>query len=145
LSFLAKLLLGNGRLKPQTRAALESEGLSFIEEGLPGSIRYRHFKAPGKRFHGKVTSERFGLGISERRLAVYCRSGRVKVIDSAFSDPRWSAVEVALENNDTVSIRIDYDRVDVPNVSGEITITTRTPKAASVVELLQARLGRRDS
>jgi hypothetical protein len=144
LSFVAKLLLGNGKLKPKTRVALESEGLLFIEEGLPGSIRYRHFKAPGRRFNGKVTAERFGLGISEQRLAVYCRSGRVKLIDSAFSDPRWSAVEVTLPNSDTVSIRIDYDRVDVPKVSGEITISMRTSKAASVVELLQSRLGDQD-
>ena len=116
-----------------------------MEEGLPGSIRYRRFKSPGRRFHGKVTPERFGLGISEQRLAIYCRSGRAKLIDSAFSDPRWSAVEVTLQNNDRVSITIDYDRVDVPNVSGEITISMRTPNAAIVVELLQARMGRPDS
>ena len=142
MSFIAKLLLGTGKLKPELRAALESEGLVTLEEGLRGSVRYRHFKAPGRRFHGKVTLERIGLAISEQRLAVYCRSGRVKLIDSAFSDPRLSAVDVVLHNSDTVSIRIDYNRVDVPNVSGEITIKARTPKAASVVEHLQTRLRR---
>lgn len=140
MTFLAKLLLGSGKLKPELRAALESEGLVTIEEGLRGSVRYRRFKAPGRRFHRKVTPERIGLAISEQRLAVYCRSGRVKLIDSAFSDPRLSAVEVSLQDSDTVSIRIDYDRADVPNVSGEITITARTPKAANVVEHLRARL-----
>lgn len=140
MTFLAKLLLGNGKLKPELRAALESEGLVILEEGLRGSVRYRRFKAPGRRFHGKVTPERIGLAISDQRLAVYCRSGRVKLIDSAFSDPRWSAVEVSLRDSKTVAIRIDYDRLGIPDVSGEITITARTPKAANVVEQLQARL-----
>ena len=143
--FFAKLLLGTGRLKPELHAVLDSEGLVIIEEGLPGAVRYRRFKAPGRRFHGKVTLERIALAISDQRLAVYCRSGRAKLIDAAFSDPRLSAVEVSLRNNDTVSIQVDYDRMDVPSVSGEIAITARTPKAASIVEHLQARLGRTES
>jgi len=140
MAFFAKLLLGNGTLKPELRARLESEGLVVLEEGLPGSVRYRKFKAPGRRSHGKVTPERIGLAISEQRLAIYCRSGRAKLIDTAFSEPRLSALEVSLLNGDTVSIRIDYGRVDVPNVSGEIEIRVKTPKAANVVEQLKARL-----
>ena len=142
MSFLAGLLLGNGQLRPQLRAALESEGLVILEEGLSGSVRYRHFKAPGRRFHGKVTMQRIGAAISERRLAVYCRSGRAKLIDTPFSDPRWSAVEVSLHDGETVSIRIDFDRAEVPKVSGEMEIRFGTPNAATFVGHLQSRLGR---
>jgi hypothetical protein len=141
MAFLTKLLVGNGNLKPRLRAALESEGLVTIEEGLPGSVRYTHFKAPGRRAHGKVTPEQIGLGISKERLAVYCRSGRTKLIDTPFSDPRLSTIDVSLQDNNTVSILIDFDRVDVPNVSGEITITAKTPQAANIVEHLRGRLG----
>lgn len=140
MGFFGRLLLGTGTFKPEQRTVLESEGLVTIEEGLRGSVRYRHFKAPGRRFHGKVTLERLAVGISERRLAVYCRSGRVKLIDSAFSDPRWQAVAVSLHDGDTVSIRVDYDRAGVPDVSGEIEIRAKTPNAPSVVEHLKARL-----
>lgn len=78
MMFFPTILLGNGKLKPQLRAALESEGLLIIEGRLQGSIHYRHFKAPGRRSHGKVTLERIALAISEQRLAVYSRSGRAK-------------------------------------------------------------------
>ncbi|HJR44579.1 MAG TPA: hypothetical protein VJ927_03155 [Actinomycetota bacterium] len=139
MAFLAKLLLGSGTFKPEVRAALESDGIVTIEEGLPGSVRYRRFKAPGKRFYGKVTLERLALGISEQRLSVYCRSGRVKLIDSPFSEPRLSAVEVSLFDDETISLRIDYDRVDVPEVSGEIEIRAKTPNAAAIMEQLRAR------
>ena len=142
MGLLAKLLLGNGTLKPELRAALESEGVVLIEDGLPGSIRYADFTAPGRRYRGKVTGECFGLGISERRLALYCRSGRVKLIDQPFTEPRLSALDVSLDGEDRVAVRIDYDRVAVPKVSGQMTIRAQTPIAARVVEELSARLPR---
>ena len=142
VGLFTNLLLGKGTLKPSLRAELESEGVVLIEEGLVGSIRYSHFKAPGKRFNGKITGECFGLGISERRLAVYCRSGRVKLIDQPFTEPRLSAVDVSLDGEDRVALLIDYDRAEVPRVSGQMTIRARTPNAARVVDELNSRLGR---
>jgi hypothetical protein len=142
VGLFTKLLLGNGTLKPSVRAELESEGVVLIEEGLVGSIRYSHFKAPGKRFNGKITGACFGLGISERRLALYCGSGRNKLIDQPFTEPRLSAVDVSLQDDDRVALLIDYDRAAVPKVSGQMTISARTPNAARVVEELNSRLGR---
>ncbi|MDQ3982195.1 MAG: hypothetical protein M3271_05885 [Actinomycetota bacterium] len=142
MAFLAKLLLGNGSLDPRLRAELESEGLVLVEEGLRGSVRYRHFKAPGRRHHGKVTGERIALGISEERFVLYCRSGSTELVDSSFSDPRLAFLDVALEGDEAVSIRIDYDRAGVPDVSGQITILVRTPNALQIVEQLRSRLGR---
>lgn len=80
------------------------------------------------------------MGISEQRLAVYCRSGRVKLIDTAFSEPRLSGVQVSLHDPDTVSILIDYDRLEVPKVAGEIEIRATTPRAPHLVDQLTARL-----
>jgi hypothetical protein len=142
VGLFTKLLLGNGTLKPQLRAALESEGVVLIEEGLLGSIRYANFKAPGKRFKGKITGECFGLGISERRLAVYCRSGRVKLIDQPFTEPRLRAIDVSLDGEERVALRIDFDRGVAPKVSGQMTISAKTPNAAKVVEELSTRLPR---
>lgn len=142
VTFLARLLLGNGKLRPELRAELQSEGLVLVEEGLPGSVRYRRFKAPGRRHHGKVTAERLGLAISEKRFVVYCRSGRTELIDTPFSDPRLSILDVSLDGNETILLRIDYDRAGIPEVSGEITITARTPNAATIADQLSARLAR---
>jgi hypothetical protein len=142
MSFLSNLLLGNGTIKPELRAALESEGLVLIEEGLPGSVRYRNFKAPGKRFNGKVTGVRLGLAISEERFVVYCRSGRGKLIDTPYSDPRLGMLDVELQDDDRAVIKIDFDRGDVPKVSGQMAIHAKTTKAPEIVEELRARLGR---
>ena len=142
VGFLAKLLLGDGTLKPELRAALESEGIVLIEEGLSGSVRYSQFRAPGRYHNGKIVPERMGIGISEQRLAVYCRSGKVKLLDTEFSNPRLSAVEVSRKDDDGIAIRVDYDQLDVPRVSGEVTIVLRTPNAASIVDELRGRLER---
>jgi hypothetical protein len=142
VTFLAKFRLGDGKLDPELRAALQSEGLVLLEEGLHGSVRYRRFRAPGRRHHGKVTGERLALAISEKRFVVYCRSGTTRLIDSPLSDPRLSILEVSLERDDRISLRIDYDRAGVPEVTGEITIVLGTPNAATIVEQLRARLGR---
>ena len=141
MGFLTRLLLGTGELRPELRSALEAEGLVLIEEGLGGSVRYRHFKAPGKRFHGKVTGERIGLGISQKRVVAYCRSGRGKLIDTEWSNPKLGMVDVSLVDGDKVAILVDYDKqTDVPDVSGQLTIRMRTPNAPRIVEELQRRL-----
>lgn len=140
IGFLAKLLLGDGTLSPEMLAALESEGLVLVEQGLSGSVSYSHFKAPGRRFNGKITPERIGLGLSEQRLVAYCRSGKVKLIDTQFDNPRLDAVTVELQGDEKVAFKIDYDLMGEPGVSGVITVRVKTDRAAEVVGQLQARL-----
>jgi len=145
VKFLGRLLLGTGRLEPELRAELEAEGLVLVEEGLGGSVRYRHFRAPGKRFHGKITLERMAIGISQKRVVVYCRSGRVKLIDSDFANRRWEWVDVTAEDDGhAVHFLVDYDRqTEDPKVAGQITIRAKTPRATEIVTQLHGRLRRR--
>ncbi len=138
-----KFRLGNGALKPHVRSELEAEGLVLVEEGLRGSIRYDRFKAPGKRFNGKVTGERLAIGLSEDRFVVYGRSGSVELMDSRYTSPRLGALTVAVEDGDKLALRVDYDRMDEAaqaGVSGTITIRARTPRAAEIAEQLLSRI-----
>jgi len=139
VGFPAKLLLGSGTLKPELRGALESEGLVRLEEGLTGSVRYQRFRAPGRYHNGKITGVRVGLGISDERLVVYSHSGRAKLLDTAFASPQLDMLDVSLKDDERLAIRVDYDRGDVPKVSGEITIVARTPNAAAIADELSAR------
>ena len=129
--------LGDGSLKPELRAELEAEGLVLVEEGCWGTIRYDHFKAPGKRFHGKVTGERIGLGISEKRFVVYCRSGQRRARGLPVRPSRgWRELEISVEDSEKVMILIDYARLGEPSVEGTITIRAKTPRAAEIVDQL---------
>ena len=138
--WLGSLFLGSGKLTPRLWEELASEGLVLLEEGLPGSVRYTHFKAPGRRFHGKVTPERMALGISRRRFVIYCKSGRAKLADSEFTSPNLKGVDVSLEGDDKVVISVDYDRLAVDRVSGQVAFHVRTPNARRVADELRARI-----
>jgi hypothetical protein len=139
VSLLARLLLGDGTLKPEMKEALAVEGLVLVEENLRGSVRYKRFRAPGRYHHGKVTAERMGIGVSEKRFVVYCRGGRVKLIDSEYTNPRLEAMEVALKDDDAIAFRVDYDRMGEPGIRGEVTIVARTPNAARIADHVKAR------
>jgi hypothetical protein len=137
MGLLTRLLwFGGGKLSSQLRAALETEGVVLIEEELGGSLRYDHFKTPGRRFNGKITPERIALGISEKRFVVY---GRAKLVDSAFSSPNLQATEIT-SDGDRLVILVDYDRLEVPKTSGQVRIGIDTPSAALIVDELRSRM-----
>ena len=141
---LLSALLGGGKLKPEVRAELEAEGLVLAEEKLRGSIRYSHFKAPGKRFHGKVVPMRMAVGLSEARIVIYGGVGAPELVDSQFDSPRLGAVDFSVSDGDKLKIFVDYDRMEDAEgakVSGQITITIKTPNAPQILDQIQARLG----
>ena len=141
MGFLGRLLLGAGTLAPQLRAELEQEGLVLLEEGLRATLRYTHFKAPGRYHHGKVTPQRVALAVSEQRLVVYAGSGRVKLADSPFASSGWDKIAVDAVDG-RVEIVVDYDRDDDPKVSGEILIRIHTPHADVIAHEVRTRLDR---
>jgi hypothetical protein len=141
VGLLARLVLGNGTLKPELVAALRAEGLVRIAEGLPGSLRYTNFKAPGRRFHGKVSRERIGLGISERRVVAYCRTGRVKLADSPYTSAAFDMLELRVRDG-RLEFHVDYDKGSDPRFSGRITIGMALPDADAAAEEIAQRLRR---
>ena len=139
MGFLAKLLLGNGTLRPALRAELEAEGLVLVAEGLSGSLRYSNFKAPGKRFHGKIVWVRIAIGVSRERVVAYSSSGRAKLVDTPYDSPRWAMVEVAHEE-ERVEFRVDYDKQDDPRFGGRLTIRAETAEARRIAGEVNARI-----
>ena len=140
---LLSAFLGGGKLKPKVRAELEAEGLVVAEEGLRGSIRYTHFKAPGKRFHGKVVPMRMAIAVSETRIVIYGGVGGPELVDSEFDSPRLAAVDFSVEDGDKLKILVDYDQMEeaeAAKVSGQIMITVTTTGASQILEQIQARL-----
>ena len=142
---LLSIFLGGGKLKPEVRAELEAEGLVLVEEKVRGTLHYTHFKAPGKRFHGKIVPMRLAIGLSERRLVVYGGVGAPELVDSPFDSPRFQAVDISLDGDDTAVFHIDYSRMEeaeAAGVSGEIKIKMKPANAPDLVAQIDARLGR---
>jgi hypothetical protein len=142
MGFLSKMLFGGGRFKDEMRAELESEGVVLLEEGLRGSLNYKHFKAPGKRFNGKRVPMKLALAMTEKRIVCFGGVGAGKVIDSEWTAAGLDAVTVELESADKVAFHVDYDRMGQPKVSGLIIVRVQTPSAPLIAEHFNARRGR---
>jgi hypothetical protein len=67
---------------------IATEGQVFLEEGLRGTESFRHFRAPGRRASRAIRRIDVGIGISEKRVLLFEQSGRRKVVDLTYDDPR---------------------------------------------------------
>jgi hypothetical protein len=131
--------MGDGKLPDDVRIAITGEGVVFLEEGLRGSITYKHYRAPGRRYGSRIEALIVGLGVSDQRVVVFARSGRTRLVDVPYADPRSAALTVSADG-EKVAIAVDLDRFGTPDISGNITIRATTPNAAAIVESLRQRL-----
>ncbi|HMN99610.1 MAG TPA: hypothetical protein PKD59_09360 [Miltoncostaeaceae bacterium] len=134
---LGRLLLGSGTLPDDLRAQLVAEGLDQEEEGLPGTITYRHFRAPHRRSRWRRQWIRAALAISDRRLVVAVR-GR-PFVDVAWDDPRLDAMEMSVED-DRLLIAFDPALFD-PRRSGRVELRLRSVHPRLALEQIRARAG----
>ena len=134
---LRRLLFGSGRLSDDLRTTLTAEGIVFLDEGLPGSVTYRNFRAPGRYSNWRKSALIVALAVTSRRLLVVAGRGG-KMIDVPLDDPRRAAVTVGIEPPDRVVFTVDVGAFS-PDRSGTMEIRLRTARAAEVVALLDER------
>ncbi|MGE0029414.1 MAG: hypothetical protein AB7O78_09305 [Thermoleophilia bacterium] len=134
---LGRLFLGSGTLPDDLRADLVAEGLDQEEEGLPGSITYRDYRAPHRRSKWRRQWIRAALAISDRRLVVAIR-GR-PFLDVPWDDPRLDTMEMAVED-DRLMIAFDPSQFD-ERTSGRVELRLETVHPNLALEQIRARSG----
>ncbi|MCR6486759.1 hypothetical protein M8542_28420 [Amycolatopsis sp. OK19-0408] len=136
MSFLRRVFLGTGRLPDDARARLTAEGLVHLAEELPGSVRYRGYRAPGTRRSGAVDATTGALVITRQRLVVWLSAGeqKGKHIDVPLRGGRPEGIAVRAEGG---RIILGYDPARFhPDRSGHVEVHLRTPDAARIAALL---------
>ena len=128
-------LLGFGQLPKAMRPILEGEGIVLLDEGIGGSITFRNFRAPGRRYSYRKTWFAGSLVVTELRFAGF--AFRRPVINVPLEGPHLGKLDLSLEKRDTV-IRIAFDSSDFhDDWSGDIECRFRTSKAQLFLERLQ--------
>jgi hypothetical protein len=127
-----KFLLGSATMPANLRSSLEAEGITFLAEGLTGSITYRNYKAPGKRYGVAKQGTAGAIGISGQRLVVWVSRGGYVDIPLAMVG---SAVQASSDQPDRVSFKYDAGRFR-PETSGQVEIRLKTPQAAQIMNLI---------
>lgn len=134
---LGRLLLGGGTLPDDLRAELVAEGLDQEEEGLRGTVTYRHYRAPRRRSSWRRQGVRAALAITDRRLLVAIR-GR-PFVNVPWDDPRLQRMEMAVED-DRLLIAFDPGLFD-ERTSGRVELRLRTVHPRLALEQIRARMG----
>jgi hypothetical protein len=134
MGLLRRLFLGSGRFPEDLRAELIAEGPAVLEEGLGGSITFRHFRAPRKRTNWQRVGISGAIAASDRRLVIW--GARCKQVDVPFADPRFAGLEVAAERPGRLLIAYRAEEFSDER-SGRVEIRLRCPNAGHVAELLE--------
>jgi hypothetical protein len=130
---LRRLLLGSGRLPDDLRTAIAAEGPLLTEEGLPGSVTYRNYRAPGERAALRKEATTGAFAITGERLVVW--AGGLRHIDVPHAHPQRATIDVTVDRPGRVCFGCDADATD-PARSGRVEVRLRTQQASRVAELL---------
>ena len=125
-----------GTVPWRIRPMLEDEGIVLLDEGIPGSITYRNFRAPGRRHSLKSVAFAGSLVLTNRRFAAFAFSR--PVLNVPPDDPRLDQVQIEAPDPGTFTLSYDV-ALFRPRWSGTVTVRYRTPLAPSFVEQLGHR------
>ena len=108
----------------------------MVDEGIGGSITYREFRAPGKRFTWRKVGFTGAIALTKARLVALQYSS--PAINVPFTDERFEKLEISLDGDDKLMIAFDPSLFH-PDWSGRLEYRFRTSKAAQILEQLKNR------
>lgn len=129
-------LFGAGKFPELLAAALKREGVLLLEEGIPGTVTYTGFRAPGKFFGWKRQWFTASIALTSARLVATRYAATL--LDVPLTDDRFRGLRFALERGDTLAIAFDAGLFN-DDWSGSIEYRFRTPRAADVLDMLGRR------
>lgn len=126
-------LFGVGKIPKLLADTMRIEGIVASDEGIPGSVTYRDFRAPGKRFSWKKQGFVGSVVVTNIRLVALMYSNFA--VNVPFTDQRIRKLQISAEG-DRLTIAFDPS-VFHDNWSGTIEYRFRTPQAADMLKWLQ--------
>jgi hypothetical protein len=136
---ITSLFLGRGQLSAALRAELEAEGVLHHEDGLRGSITYRHYRRPGEYSSWSKEAIRASFVVTRRRLGVFVRSR--PFVNVSFDDPRFRGLDLHVDGAN-LAIGVDASLFD-PQASGDITTKVRCANPPAALALIRTQHARR--
>jgi hypothetical protein len=125
----------SGKFPDPLRAEIDAEGVVLLEEGLRGTLTYRNYRAPGRRYGLRKARIVGAVAVTRRRVVVW---GAGRQVDVPLGYP---GVEVARDGEEKVMFAFEASAFHADR-SGRVEVRLRTPSAARIVELCVAPLAR---
>jgi hypothetical protein len=135
VNVLRRLLLGSGRFPDELSTSLRGEGIEVLEEGVSGSVTFRDYKAPGRRYSLRKVAVNGAIALTSRRIVVWY--GRHKEVDIPVDHALLGALSATLDEPNR--LRLSYSaQAFHRDRSGTVELRFTTPQAARLVERLTA-------
>ena len=126
-------LFGAGKIPAPLMSELNAEGIVVFDEGVKGSVTYRNFSAPGKRFSWRRQGFSGSIALTKLRLVAVAFSKFL--INVPVTDERLHAIHFSVEDNGSFCVTFDASLFH-DDWSGTIEYRFKTPEAQRLVELL---------
>ena len=127
-------LFGVGKIPEPLMSQLKNEGVILFDEGVKGSVTYRNFRAPGKRFSLRRQWFTGSIALTKTRLLGLMYSNTI--INVPLADERIRAMHYSLEGDDGLCVAFDASLFHA-DWAGTIEYRFHTPQARQLMELLQ--------
>jgi hypothetical protein len=131
---VAKSLLyrwfGLGKIPKLLNDTLRIEGIVVADEGVPGSVTYRNFRAPGKYFSRRKQGFVGSVVVTNNRLVALMYSSFA--VNVPFTDERIRQLQISVEG-DRLLIAFD-PKLFHDNWSGAIEYRFRTAQSAEMIK-----------
>ena len=101
-------LFGLGRVPTAALPALEREGIVLKDEGVSGSITFKRFKAPGRRYSHKWSWFSGALVLTRARFVAFTLYPYFNpIIDIALDDDRLAGLDCSAPDGGTLRFAFD--------------------------------------
>ena len=108
----------------------------MLDEGVPGAVTLRNFRAPGRRHSLKHSLFSGAVVVTRRRFAAFAFSKAI--INVPLEDPRLSKLELSAESANRLVVNFSADTFH-KDWSGKVTCRFSTEMAQQIVAYLKDR------
>jgi hypothetical protein len=127
-------LFGFGKVPKDALAALEAEGIVLLDEGIRGSITFKNFRAPGRRYHRRRNRFTGSLVMTGTRFVAFIHSK--PIINVPLADPHLKELHCSLDATDTLRVAFEAAAFH-EKWSGSVECRFATAQAREFLERLE--------
>ena len=129
-----------GKVPPEAVPQIQKEGIIVQDEGLRGSVTFRNFRAPGKRYSWRRNGFSGSIVLTHDHFLAFQFSK--PIIGVAWHDDKVKALQCTLKNENTLCVGFDA-AVFHDSWSGDIEVRFSTPLARTFLETIERKRSRR--
>ena len=129
-------LFGAGKIPQNALPQIRKEGIVLQDEGIGGSVTFRKFRAPGKRYSFRRNWFSGSIILTRKHFLAFQFSK--PVIGVSWKDA--GRLTCSLEDADTLWVHFDASEFN-DDWSGDIEVRFSTPLARSLLDVIEQKRG----